>query len=98
MVSQGSLPSLADTACCRSPQQAAHTPGSRCIWTEEQKAPWGGGGDDFTSSHWAFSPGLMVILSYSKILRTCLSTSVVLNMGCPLAAHVPRSLTPQVLV
>lgn len=94
----GVLPSAADTACVRSPQQVAHMPGSVCIMDGGAESPMGRGWDDFTSSHWVFSPGLPVIPSYRKILSTRLSTSVVLSVGCPLAAPVPRYLTPQILV
>lgn len=61
-------------------------PGSLCIVDGGAESPTGRGWDDFTSSHWVFSPGLTIIPSYRKILSTHLSTSVVLSRGLPISS------------
>lgn len=52
-VARGSPPPIADTACTPSPQRVAHTPGSMCTWTEEQREQWEG---TPSFSHIGFSP------------------------------------------
>lgn len=69
MVSQGSPPSVADTACVLSPQ------GSMCTWMEEEEVPWEE--DDFISSHWV-SPQAC---GHSKLQKSPQYSTTFVNLG-----------------